>query len=545
MPSTSPAAPSAERRRAPALAWSPNLAVAAVSATVALGVAFRLVQYVANRSLWLDEALLSLNVLDRSAARLVDTLDFDQLAPIGFVEGEKLVTHLFGASELSLRLLPLAFGLIALPVFALLAWRVAGAGGAAIASCVLACAPGAVYYASEVKQYSSDLAVAVVLLALGIALLDPGMTPRRRAVVAVIGAVAIPFSTSSVFIAGGVIATLAGRYLLRRDRASLVALYPVLAWTAGALAFVLFTVARSGHLQAALAPPSTGAGEARSFSSYSSSHLRVVRQLASAIWRSAGYPDSAPERYLHWPLVALALIGAIALARRRPAVSSMLVLPFAAVGLASALHRYPIFDRTVLFLVPSAILLFAEGAVVVASALRGGAPRRAAFVGVAAAVVVSPLVRGFDNAANPIRHEEVKSAMSFILARWQPADGLVVDEETRYTVRYYLDCSCLSRDPESKWTFGQTHGQNPDPLTSVRPRFLVADLGVTVPELERRLGALRGRPRVWLLYSHVGTGTRQAQIEQLLQTLDRRGKQLAAYRATGAAAYLYDLRFMK
>lgn len=531
-----------------ALAWSSNLNLAAIAVvvTVALGAAFRLVQYFADRSLWFDEAMLVLNILDRSALHLTGTLDFEQLAPIGFLEGEKLATHIFGASELSLRLLPLLFSLLALPVFALLARRVVGTRGAALASCVLACAPGAVYYASEVKQYSGDLAVAVLLLALGVALLDPALTPRRRLAAALIGAVAIPFSTSSMFVAGGVIATLAARYILRRDRESRVALYPALVWAVSVLGFVVFTVKRAGHLQAALAPPSSGT-ELSGSSAYGTSHLRVIRELASAIWRSAGYPDSAPERYLHWPLVLLAIVGVIVLARRRPWVAAMIVLPFAAVGLASWVHRYPIFDRTVLFLVPSALLALAEGAAALMRGVNGFGTRGVVAAGVAAAVVVSPLVQGFENAAHPIRHEEVKSTIKFIRSGWRPGDGLFVDDETRFAFRYYLQCKCLHA-AESAWTFNEAPGRpghDPDPLTSDPPRFVVGDLAATLPQFERRLGQLRGRGRVWIVYSHTGSNDRSTQIEKLVHTLDQRGKQLAAYRTVGAAAYLYDLRFMK
>src|SRR5207244_11823416 len=59
------------------------------------------------RSLWLDEALLALNIVRRPLSGMFRPLDYNQGAPVGFLLLEKLVTHAFGNGELSLRLIPL------------------------------------------------------------------------------------------------------------------------------------------------------------------------------------------------------------------------------------------------------------------------------------------------------------------------------------------------------------------------------------------------------------------------------------------------------
>ena len=70
----------------------------------------RLGRYVSDRSLWLDESLLALNLTTRSYRGLLETLDFNQGAPIGFLWAERLVLGALGDSELSLRLFPLSLG---------------------------------------------------------------------------------------------------------------------------------------------------------------------------------------------------------------------------------------------------------------------------------------------------------------------------------------------------------------------------------------------------------------------------------------------------
>ena len=52
---------------------------------LALGVLLRLRAYFHNRALWLDEVYLALNLVPRSYAELLQPLDHDQGAPLGFL----------------------------------------------------------------------------------------------------------------------------------------------------------------------------------------------------------------------------------------------------------------------------------------------------------------------------------------------------------------------------------------------------------------------------------------------------------------------------
>ena len=528
-----------------------NLVAACLGAAILLGLALRLVQYAANRSLWFDEAMLALNILQRSAARLTATLDFNQVAPIGFLQTEKLATHVFGASELALRLFPLLLGLASVPLFAFLALRVLAPAAAALATVVFACAPGAVYYSSEVKQYSGDLAVGITLLALALMLLDPATSRRRRIAAAVVGAVAIPFSTASAFVVGGVTVAVVVSVFLRRDRVDEEAVVAVGLWLVSAIGLVGFTATRASKLEAAIG---TGNNLYLNATGGTGGHLTWARQVASGIWRTAGYPDSAPERYLHWPLVGLVLVGFISLLRRKPIVALMLALPFPVMAVASALHRYPVFDRTVLFLLPATVLLVAEGACAVVVMARRRAAQYASTAVFAVLVATAPLVHAAGNAVDPIKHEEVKSALISMRARWQPGDALFVDEGTRPVLRYYLDCRCLraaeQRGPGLAWRFGASpahEGHAPEPLLSVPPRFVVAELAVpSFDALVRQLGPLRGRRRVWILYSHLSSPNVDGlAISTVLHELDRRARRLAVFQSVGVNAYLYDLRLIR
>ena len=95
-----------------------------LTALVLLGVALRAVAYFGNSSLWLDEILLSRNIIELPMRELLFApLALDQVAPRGFLFVEKLAVIAFGPHELALRLFPFLCGIASVVLFRRLAWR--------------------------------------------------------------------------------------------------------------------------------------------------------------------------------------------------------------------------------------------------------------------------------------------------------------------------------------------------------------------------------------------------------------------------------------
>jgi predicted membrane-bound mannosyltransferase len=128
-----------------------------------LGCLLRIVQYRLDRSLWMDEAYVSLNILHRSFAGLCRALDYHQGAPIGFLLLEKSAVRLWGGGEYVLRLFPLLAGIASVLLFYRLASKALPARAVPVAVGLFAISPSLIYYSSEVKQYSSDVAIALLL----------------------------------------------------------------------------------------------------------------------------------------------------------------------------------------------------------------------------------------------------------------------------------------------------------------------------------------------------------------------------------------------
>ena len=93
-----------------------------IPALIAIGIALRVWQYLADMSFWFDELSIARNIHERSLATLLSQpLGYDQIAPPGFIALVKLSTLLFGRSEMALRLFPFLCGIASLFLF----WRLA------------------------------------------------------------------------------------------------------------------------------------------------------------------------------------------------------------------------------------------------------------------------------------------------------------------------------------------------------------------------------------------------------------------------------------
>src|SRR4029079_6991851 len=128
-----------------------------VTILLGIGLVLRIGRYLHDRSLWLDEASLAVNLTSRSYSHLFGTLDFEQGAPVGFLLLEKFAISTFGDSERVFRLFPLLAGIAA----RLFCWRVAvrslDRSAAMLALAFFAVLEPFVYYSSETKQYSFDV----------------------------------------------------------------------------------------------------------------------------------------------------------------------------------------------------------------------------------------------------------------------------------------------------------------------------------------------------------------------------------------------------
>ena len=503
--------------------------------------------YASHRSLWLDEAYLALNILGRSTGGLLRPLAFNQGAPIGFLWIQKLVVGVGGDSEYAFRLAPLAAACLALVTFAFLAHRLLTPFAGAVAVGLLALADGPIYYASEAKQYSFDLlAMVALLLAAHLALSE---RLERRAV---LGSLAIGLLATAVSHAALLVAPALALLLLwkrvstqSRDRALVVV---GAGWLGSALTFALLARYELGHLRrTVLASGSVGEGHIQA-----ATVLPVggFRKLAVAQVRLLGLPGHGVALVLFSLALCLTvLVGAAILARRSRDSLLLVAFPLGAAVAAIGLNQYPLLDRTVLFLVPLACLLVGAAVGGLWSAYM---PRGLALLA-ATLVLAGPAVSATRHAIHPRHFQEMRWALEHIRSEWRPGDALYVYYSAQYAFAYYGECGCANLDRRDApgtplWSFrlvgNPSTSQFAPALESAPPRLSIGRFHEDRwSEYLTDLDRVRGRRRVWFLFTHASTPS-EADFEynRLPRFLDRIGIRRERWIRGGARVYLYDLR---
>jgi hypothetical protein len=505
---------------------------------VGLGIAFRLCQYFSDRSLWLDESLLSLNILNRSIVGLSHPLAFTQAAPLGFLVAVKSLVIGFGKSEAVLRLFPLICGIATLPLMYVVARKVTSQVGALIALLMLASAGGLIYYSSEVKQYEWDVTAGLAISAVAITRGPP--TWRRYAAACAVGAVAIWFSHTTAFFSAAVFVAYAGYFLLARSRGDLVRM---------ALPSLALLVSFAFFYEVSLRDISSVHSAIGGVSGSENSSVRTVvgPNIAQAIGLPLG--QGGIEKLVRLVAFIVCALGALFLLRRRTFVGLILGLPIVFMLAASALHDYPTFERTLLFAVPSVILFLAHGISTLFRLMKGGRSAALVCATLTALVVAYPVAGTIGKVAHPRQKEEVKPLLRQLVQRWRPGDSLYVFYSAQYAFRYYAECGCLGdagRAPPLSFATRTTSG--PDlfsPALRSRPPQLV--IGIESPggwdAYVRDVRKVRGRPRVWVLFSHPNNQTDfEFQRHRFPRTLDRLGTRLATFERFRASLLLYDFR---
>ena len=176
----------------------------AVGVALIGGTAARLLSYLANRSLWHDEARLALNIVGRLFHGLLQPLDHGAGSPFGIPHAGETLHARVGRSEYALRLWPLLAGIFSLPLFFAVAWRAITPRGAAIGLVLFATSGSLVYYSCEVKQYSSDVMIVLLILCIAVETLRRPTRPAWFLLLGAVGAFGIWFSHPAVFVLGSV-----------------------------------------------------------------------------------------------------------------------------------------------------------------------------------------------------------------------------------------------------------------------------------------------------------------------------------------------------
>ena len=517
-PTDDPRRPGIEADSDPSRAWLwPILALIPVAA---LAVALRLRMLLVGRSLWLDEAMVALNICGRSFAELTGPLDHDQAAPIGFLWIERAAVLAFGPNEVALRLFPFLASIAALVWIYRLCADNLGRWSGVVALALAGVMPGLFYYSGEVKQYSSDVAAGLLVLVLASGVLRNGWTAGRAAVFALTGMMLVWISHPAVFLLAGAGTTLIlHAALARRFRVAALAAAVSSCWLAS---FAVEYLAFLRDLQANNFLAEFWDSAFLRFPPRSPRDLRaypgVAFGLFEALLQNFTFDVDLSVRMSVF-LAAAWLIGGVTLYRQgRRDLLALLVAPLGFALMASVLHKYPLKGRLALFTAASTLPVIAAGI----SGLWAAKDVTQRWVGgvLLAVALLLPTMQGAQFLFERPRLHDARAVLSRVARDWRPGDIVVADRFSNMPFFYYRD-------------YGGVEGLRRVGLTQTSRSLNEA------AELVDEIAEWKGRPRVWFLLDTALPDPTNRPMSVLKDLLDRNGQALESVSSRRYSAHLY------
>ena len=487
-------------------------------AAIVIGIALRIWQYAANPSIWVDEASIARNVLDRQPSQLFGPLDYGQIAPPGFLLGIKLSVTLLGFSEYALRLVPFVAGIASPALFFLVARSLLRPVETIVATLMFSVAIPLVFFSSNLKQYSSDVAVTLVVIGMALRFRRSLLTRRSAYGFALVSVPLLFCSQAAVFpltAAGAVVFTEAfvARRLDRWYRLAVVA-----SWAAALVA----TVAYGSWMMTSV--------DNVYFNRFWEQAFMPREGAIGWLWTTARNVFAGPpgpgafDGSLHYPwpglFTALVVIGTVAMCVDNPATGALVAGPVVLTVAAAAVRAYPLGTRVSLFLLPLLLLLVVAGAEYTGRVLVRR--RHGKYV---SALLLPLAIATFLQEPPPRTPEHLRPVMQYVSDNWKVGDALWVYYGAGQAFHYYV----------RRWP--------------IKGDIRIGDCDRTDPRnYLRQVDVERGRPRVWVLMSHDSGAFRFDERKLLTDYLDTIGRRIGEFHAPAgdnssgrAAVFLYDL----
>jgi hypothetical protein len=407
----------------------PLATILAVGALV-FGVVVRVILWTRDRPLWLDEQMISLNLRGRDYAGLTHALENQQSAPLGWLWLQRFMVVTFGTGELSLRFVPLIFGVGTVVVAFLTGRAFFGPVGAAALTVFTSANVWLLGYSAQVKHYSADTFFSFLLIGLALWLLRDPANLRRWTIWWAVAAVGSVMSIGAFLAAPGlflvlIVVTWRQAGLRRAALASVIGVV----WLAALLANYLLALGSSaagneylyGFWSAGFAPANP-----LQFPVWLVKSL--LRMAENPLFLGAGIGDggriwSFAAGVPFWLLVAAGILLAW---RRRTALGLLFAAPIISAVLLATLHLVPLMARLALWVVPALFV-----AVAFALDAAAGALATSLSVSTSSAKPGSPPVAA---AARPDFSDDVGKptlpAGSVSPSRWSPPRAAVVGAAT-------------------------------------------------------------------------------------------------------------------
>jgi len=464
---------------------------------IVLGITIRLHHFIMNRSIWLDEAMLSNNIINRSYIQLLQPLDDRQIAPIGFLMVQKFFISTFGVSEYSLRAFPTFAGILSIILFYFLLKKIGGEKLACTGLLFFIFGKLLIYHSTEAKQYYMD--VFVFMLSFYFLYFKTTDFNSIKAVICrgFIGAILIWFSHCAVFFLFSIGLVLALEIFLYRKSSFIKGfIIMIVLWLVSFFINYYFflsnhssqSIQESAFMIAGNLPP-----EGSLFSK--------LAWLVPFLKLSVTYPLNIDTLNL---LLILMSIGCWFVIVTKEYRFLALILPFLIHIILSFLNIYPFGGRFNLYIAITVIIFISLGLKAIAVKVK--------MIGLPIALIIITHIN-YDPARfsfETVEFEEMKPALRFIEEHKIDNDVVYIHYASLPAYRFYKGTS---------------------PLTNSE----IIEGTVAHDGFERDFHLISGKKRVWVLLTHFNDTDRKS----IMEKSNSSGKLLEQYEYRGALTLLY------
>jgi hypothetical protein len=492
----------------------PSIETVAALLVIGFGLVIRLRLFSLNLTFWLDEAMLALNLTNRSFAGLVKPLDYNQGAPLGFLWISKTAQVLLGSHEYALRLFPFLAGCVSLFLVWLLARQITKPVGVIFALIIFASSRYIASYAAQFKQYAVDGAITLILYLLALHLLRKGGAKKEILLLALFGGLSIWISHPAVFTLAGIGILLAAANLIRKDRGAV--LNTILTGIFWILNFVALYLIQYRSL-------ASNAFLTNFWSEYFmplnvSAPGWFLSQLAGLFIIPGGLSENIPTVLL----LILFFAGAIALFRSEKQWIWMFSLSMLFLLAASSLEKYPFGGRMAMFAMPGMLICMGEG-IEVLRKLFGRVPVLgwASVLLLAGTLVYSPLAFSIDTLITPKMTENIAGTMTYLKANYRAGDVIYLHPQAVPAFCYYAPKYGLEKAPV----------------------FNGSDLHDNREAYKTEVALLVGNKRVWFLFSHLTDPQYTDDRDAILKYASLTGAKKRDFSEPGTLIHLYLYQF--
>lgn len=322
-----------------------------VLVVVAVGIFCRLKGYLENHSLFLDEAALALNIMNKGFLELFLPLDYGQVPPVGFALSAKVVTSCFGFSEYVLRLIPLLSSILAIFVFYFVVKKVFSGFLAQITSLALFSLnfPLA-FFAQDFKQYSSDVLCILVAFWVIFSVDLKSLSLKKSLLLSGVLAGLIWCSHAAIFVVAGFGLVFLSKFLIKKEFSVLKNLTATFLLPFVSVVALYLVNLRGWH------------GDSRLLEYWQGGFSPFVPEVffQNIMTGFVFLNESLPELVLKFYIAILLLWGAILLFRSGKTRFFLLLSPIILNMIAAELSLFPFKGRLILYLVPIFIIFLVK-----------------------------------------------------------------------------------------------------------------------------------------------------------------------------------------